>query len=84
MLLFPLVTISITGSDFNTSTLVAHFGPNDNTSGVNIIITDDLVSEPREAFKIMLSLPLNSLELGVKIGEPNNAIVVILDDDDSK
>ena len=68
-------------SDFNTSTLIAHFGPNDNTSTVNIIITNDLVLEPREAFKIMLSLPVNSAELGVRIGELNNAIVVILDDD---
>lgn len=48
---------------------------------MNISITNDLVLEPREAFKIMLSLPVNSVELGVRIGEPNNAIVVILDDD---
>ena len=61
--------------------MVAHFGPNDTTSTVNIIIANDLELEPREAFKIMLSLPDNSVELGVQIGEPSSAIVVILDDD---
>ena len=48
---------------------------------MNITITNDLVSEPREAFRIMLSLPVNFVELGVQIGEPSRAVVVILDDD---
>lgn len=39
------------------------------------------MSEPREVFKIMLSVTLNSMQLGVRIGEPSSAIVEILDDD---
>ena len=76
-----MLFLVITGSDLNTSVLVAHFGPNDTNSTVHIIITNDAVVEPREAFRISLSLPVNSIELGVLIGDPANAVVVILDDD---
>ena len=69
------------GGDLNTSVLTAHFGPNDTNSTVHIIITNDAVVEPREAFRILLSLPVDSIELGVLIGDPANAVVVILDDD---
>ena len=46
-----------------------------------MIITNDAVAEPREAFRMSLSLPVNSIELGIIIGEPSTAIAVILDDD---
>ena len=69
------------GNDFSTSILLAQFGPNATTSIVNVIITNDAVAEPREAFRMSLSLPVNSIELGIIIGEPSTSIAVILDDD---
>ena len=79
--IITIIYICITGSDLNTSVLIAHFGPNDTSSTIHIIITNDEVVEPREAFRISLSLPINSIELGILIGDPANAVVVILDDD---
>ena len=56
------------------------FAPTDNLKTVNIFITDDNRLESSESYFISLVLP-SSNQVGLQIGEPATATVIITDDD---
>ena len=64
------------GSDYSPSSGTLTIAGGASTAAIEILITDDLLDEPNEAFTISLSNPQNAT-----IGQPSSTVVTIVDDD---
>ncbi|XP_065903790.1 adhesion G-protein coupled receptor V1-like [Dysidea avara] len=69
------------GRDFNSSLTNATFLPGEITSFINIPLTDDIIAEPSENFRVSLVMEQPFAALGVIHGDPSSATVFITDDD---
>ncbi|MGD9590011.1 MAG: Calx-beta domain-containing protein [Pyrinomonadaceae bacterium] len=70
---------AVAGEDYETVRTFINFLPNETSKMVNIPITDDSVNEPDEAIILGLESPSG----GAVLGNPINAILTILDNDDT-
>ena len=78
-----VLVLDVTGNgrDFNSSLTNATFLPGEITSFINIPLTDDIIAEPSENFRVSLVMEQPFAALGVIHGDPSSATVFITDDD---
>ena len=69
------------GADFTGGHFTAMFAPNQKRAAVPVSILNDTVAEGDETFSASLSVSSEFKALGVKVGTPNKATVIIEDDD---
>jgi hypothetical protein len=72
---------AVDGEDFDGTTQVITFQPGVSSITVSVPITDDDIAECDEDFGGNLKLPERSKQLGVKLGEPDRAVLTITDED---
>ena len=72
----PLLTAE---ADYTPGPYVATFNPGETIALVSISTQDTDCAEPLEAFRVDVQLTTTSAELGVTIGSPSQANVVIRD-----
>lgn len=67
--------------DFDSTRKTVTFGPNDTRTFLNISINDDREVELEENFTLRIQLGRVTRRLGVRLGDPSETIVVIIDDE---
>ena len=68
---------TLAGKDFEYDPLQVTFQPGESRYNICVIITDDDIREGKEKFRLLLSIPYSVRALGVYIGYPYYADVVI-------
>ena len=71
----------IENTDFKRHSFTAVFKMGTNEAFIKIPIIDDNVTETLEKFDLLLQVSESSEVAGIKVGYPNKAEVVVLDDD---
>ena len=71
------------GDDYHLTTtlLLVNFSGDSPTADVNIPIVDDQILEHPEMFSLQISIPQESADIGILLGDQDTANVTIIDND---
>ena len=70
------------GDDYQVvDTLLVNFRGDSLTADVNIPIVDDQILERPEMFSLQISIPQESADIGILLGDQDTANVTIIDND---